>query len=936
MRQIWRPLGPFLDLLFCNCEGYMTAAEHSFAEYMQWVRDNQMDSAIFYNTTGVTVRDQKYLASFERAQRSGVEPQEPAERDARLAMHTMTYPEDDARETRGLYRQKTVALAFEALNVLHKLADYYPPEWMTGEIGDPALENEGHRLIRVTRDILLDWDPILKGLEQAVSADPNSWQDLIVTNYTQPLDWHNTGSDHVAGLDAATPTPDPAFDLAQVQDGILRSHGPVGTTIRHGALMLFTVRKTDKARTFIARLMQDQLIRFADGAGQGANPTLFANIVLTPQGLMEMGMFRQTLEMFPTEFREGLAERSGLVGDMRENHPRNWILPDRNGPAFCDPESAQPKFPPVEMGEIDFVFQLRSTDADPKILEDAALRIARDAAPGATLEAIEMLHIKSDAETGRFRDHFGFVDGISQPKPRIPDETPSGLARDRVALGEVVLGYRNDRDDGPPTLFDTLDGTDRPDEMRTTWRNRYRAKAQRFQKDGSYLVIRKIGEDVSAFEGWLDSSKSSVAAQIGCTEDEARARLKAAIMGRRADGAPLVPPGETDNDFDYTGDKSGLACPHAAHIRRANPRRTSSDRAAPAEVRMEFERPTPRLVRRGMLFGNDGDRSRGLMFMAYAASIAEQYEVIQRWLNGGNPTDIASANNDPLTGVQPKDGRGTFRFVVDRHNAGTGLPEKVVVRAPLPPINHGDGNTAEPERHPFAPLYWGLYLFAPSRSALETMTRVWEGGYRPLGEFLEQAVGDDQIGRLGQLAVDVRGREWKRLLEDFMTKDPSERDISPHVWSAIRYYAGGVLDLNGAVPDIPTAASAESAGRFPNPPCSEKWRNPDWEKQNVVLCAGYPQVMKVLADWNISRRKSSFAASFPTRANLCHPAAGRQLHLPRRQISVQATRWHRGRAAAQLSRGVCGNQRRAAGLPGGRSISGRIPGGQGDSRQMQG
>ena len=227
-------------------------------------------------------------------------------------------------------------------------------------------------------------------------------------------------------------------------------------------------------------------------------------------------------------------------------------------------------------------------------------------------------------------------------------------------------------------------------------------------------------------------------------------------------------------------------------------------------------------------------------------------------------------------------------------------------------------------------------MFAPSRSALETMTGVWEGGYRPLGEFLEQAVGDDQIGRLGQLADDVRGREWKRLLEDFMTEDPSERDISPHVWSAIRYYAGGVLDLNGAVPDIPTAASAESAGRFPNPPCSEKWRNPDWEKQNVVLCAGYPQVMKVLADWNISRRKSSFAASFPTRANLCHPAAGRQLHLPRRQISVQATRWHRGRAAAQLSRGVCGNQRRAAGLPGGRSISGRIPGGQGDSRQMQG
>ena len=57
MRLIWKPLGPFLDLLFCNCEGYVTASEHSFEEYAQWVRDNQMDSAIFYTTTGRTIRD---------------------------------------------------------------------------------------------------------------------------------------------------------------------------------------------------------------------------------------------------------------------------------------------------------------------------------------------------------------------------------------------------------------------------------------------------------------------------------------------------------------------------------------------------------------------------------------------------------------------------------------------------------------------------------------------------------------------------------------------------------------------------------------------------------------------------------------------------------------------------------------------------------------
>ena len=56
MRLIWKPLGPFLDLLFCNCEDYVTAGDHGFDEYAQWVRDNQIDSAIFYSTTGLTVR----------------------------------------------------------------------------------------------------------------------------------------------------------------------------------------------------------------------------------------------------------------------------------------------------------------------------------------------------------------------------------------------------------------------------------------------------------------------------------------------------------------------------------------------------------------------------------------------------------------------------------------------------------------------------------------------------------------------------------------------------------------------------------------------------------------------------------------------------------------------------------------------------------------
>lgn len=842
MRQIWRPLGPFLDLLFCNCEGYVTATEHSFEEYMQWVRDNQMDSAIFYNTTGVTVRDQKYLAGLERAQRNG----KTGEELAKLSMH---YPEDDATATRLAYPEKTIELGFEALNVLHKLADYYPPEWMTGPIGEANRPNEGHRLLRVTREILSGWDPFLHLVEQAAAANPNGPQAGILAAYAAPLGWYKSGTAYVAELDARPLPPDPLLDRRNVQSGILKAHGSAETPVRQGTVMLFSVRHAEDARSFVKSLMERHILRFdGDGNHQSANG-LIGNIAFTPQGLLEMGMFPEILDRFPKEFREGLAQRSGLVGDMRENHPRNWILPERNGPALVGLLPAEVTLPPVELNEVDFILQLRSSEADAAAFRAAAITLAKEAT-GATLEAVEWLHVDLD-NNGRFRDHFGFVDGISQPRPRLPDQGEAGLPRDAAALGEVLLGYGNDRGDGPPAPFDTLDGPGAAGAPNSSWRHRYHEKALSFQKDGSYLVVRKIGENVPAFEAWLDREKNPIAEATGWSAEEAKRRLKAAIMGRNEDGTPLVTPISADlNDFDYRGDAEGLRCPHAAHIRRANPRRTERDLTAPPEVRREFDRPTPRLVRRGMLLGKEGDASRGLMFMAYASSISEQYEVIQRWLNGGNPTDVSSANNDPLTGVRPKDGEGAFRFVAtcDRPD---GTHKEVVLSIPLPPADQPPHRNAEPGRHPFTPLYWGLYLFAPSRSALTMMTEHWKDGYKPLGEFLEKAVGDARIARLWKLDEKARAQEWKRILEDFMTKDPSERDISPHVWAAIRYYAGGVLDLDGPLPFHPAEDDARDAdGRRPNPPCSDLWRNPDWETQRVKLCAGLPQVMKVLADWD--------------------------------------------------------------------------------------
>ncbi len=855
MRQIWRPLGPFLDLLFCNCEGYVTATEHSFDEYIQWVRDNQVESAIFYATTGLTVRDHKYLSKLEAVQRGWDKALvDPNARELALATTTMPYPDEEADKTRSDPRNwgKTLELGFEAMNVLFKLADYYPPEWLTGmtEIGNEKKMGEGHRLLRATREILSGWDQFLIDVKAEIAKDPDTDFHKEVAKrlagaehvYREPLNWYRTGTAHLKSIDAPPPPmpPEgPTIDVTDIQAGILKPHGSITNQVRHGALLMFTVRDAEAARLWIGSLLADHKISF-----EGGDPTakLFANIAFTSTGLRHLAMHSDKLDRFPKEFREGMAQRSGILGDMREHHPRNWQLPVRNGPAFLDEAFEPVTLPPVELEEVDFVLQLRSTHDDGgAALEQFAKQLALEAA-GATLEAIEWLNVQQNGDE-RFVDHFGYIDGISQPKPAYKGGTEP-TKRDRVALGEVLRGYANDRQDGPPAEFDTLDG----DGSKTHWRKYWHREALAFQNNGSYLVVRKIGMETDAFNRWLDEQQGDVAAQLNISAAEARALLMAKVMGRDKIGDPLVAPppagmpARAQNDFDFAGDLSGKICPHAAHIRRANPRKADMSLNSPVETRAEFNRPSPRLLRRGMLFGEPGKG--GLMFMAYAASIAEQYEVIQRWLNGGNSTDVASANNDILTGVQPREGVNTFRFVAQRIGPD-GTSSDVVVRVPLPPVKlrpDGQPNPGDQGKHPFTPLYWGLYLFAPSRKALQDMV-TWKGIYIPIAEMLEEAVGKSTIGDAEALPEAASGKMWKRIIEDFVTRDPTERNISPSVWSAIRYNYGGAYRINGSMPVIKGAAVETSSNSGHN------WCQPNEDHQNVIICAGEDQVMQVLAQW---------------------------------------------------------------------------------------
>src|SRR5206468_8128902 len=89
--------------------------------------------------------------------------------------------------------------------------------------------------------------------------------------------------------------------------------------------------------------------------------------------------------------------------------------------------------------------------------------------------------------------------------------------------------------------------------------------------------------------------------------------LASRMIGRTKDGVALAP--------GFAADPLGDGCPLFAHIRKANP----SDRTTEEPNRH-------RIIRRGISY-TESEADKGLLFVAYQASIERQFEhIYTRWL----------------------------------------------------------------------------------------------------------------------------------------------------------------------------------------------------------------------------------------------------------------------------------------------------------------
>lgn len=225
---------------------------------------------------------------------------------------------------------------------------------------------------------------------------------------------------------------------------------------------------------------------------------------------------------------------------------------------------------------------------------------------------------------GGTRLHFGFRDGISQPKVRWDDDEPGA---DSIDFRHFVLGYWSQDVQSFPRAAPWAD----------------------LVRDGSYGIFQWVYQDVAAFESFLTANAAKVA--NGLPPAQAREWLAAKMMGRWRDGTPLALSPDSPDDqlsdateFGYANDQMGLRCPLNAHVRIANRRDQDLDDV----VAPTFRAGGPHLLRRGMAYGPelvgevDDGKDRGLVGMFLCSNPRNQFFILMNWINKADFSPVFS------------------------------------------------------------------------------------------------------------------------------------------------------------------------------------------------------------------------------------------------------------------------------------------------------
>src|ERR687889_198067 len=378
-----------------------------------------------------------------------------------------------------------------------------------------------------------------------------------------------------------------------------------------GTYLLLRIDEPADGRALVRRL-----IPLVDSGHASAEPQhgAWITVAFSYAGLQALGVPQESLDSFAPEFREGMAARAALLGDVGDSSPEHWEKP---------------------LGTSDVHVALAALSPDRERLQ-AVVEKARRA--HAELAGVEVIWRQDCYQLESGRTSFGFKDGIGQPAIEGSGSPTSNPKERPLKAGEIILGYRDETGEFPPMPAPDVLG-----------------------RNGTYVVFRKLHTRVAAYRRYLRAKAAS---------REEEALLGAKTVGRWPSGAPLALAPEHDdpalgadpkrnNAFSYGDDLLVFKCPAGAHARRANPR-DALDGEMLTDVRLH------RMIRRGTSYGpmlpegvlEDDGADRGIVFVFVGTHLGRQFEFVKtQWLNDGIFIG-APAEKDPLVG--PNDGTGAF------------------------------------------------------------------------------------------------------------------------------------------------------------------------------------------------------------------------------------------------------------------------------------
>ncbi len=772
IRQIVDDAGPLLDSIFCHCEDYSSySTGQGYPAFRNWVRSRQVNASFFFaSQPELTIEDMRYLQRFEDAHRTSLAQrtasadddsvvQAPGKTSRKKQPDNNKQPDDACCEFDAIATNLIVLEPRrQALLDLEKRPEHERKKY-EADLADSYFKGVGK---------LYALDALFRGGAEAgfyyhvshLLLDPldpferKSKNEALKKLGPLLAQWRETYrklGKPLSKLPCRIEHPD---DDADIQGGIVK--GYQGMNVGAFVFVRFNQAQSpgEVLRKLLPRITNHQQANALAAGGTAVN------VALTLHGLKALGIGERVLADLPQEFREGLEARAGLLGDVGDGHPSKWKRPGRNWPPT--PGQPQEESQEIDLSTVDLVLLVRKS-VQPDKLDQPNKRkqywqwsdkhplknVIKELVPDADILHVQPLFRQE--QKGKVKEHFGFADGISNPEPYSEHSNQTGKDwTNQVALGDILLGYENDHGD--------VYSTGNPD-------------TERLLHNGTFMVVRKIDQKVDAFHKLL-----GVTDQHGVEQSQ----LAAKLMGRTPDGVPLVSqPPKDGNSFSYSDDSQGKTCPLQSHVRRANPR------TPPTWSRYGRKQAVPRIVRRGFSYGpryaDNRAEQRGLMFMAFNASLAEQYEVIQTWLNGGNSTGLYSRDRDPI---------------VSHHQGGQ------VIKMPT-----DDGKCAEAHKvdDALTVLQWGMYLFVPSISALDWLAtkdaRAGKGpaavGSRPSARAER---GNELIARLRQRTNMSDGdalQVWKGFLNNYgidNLSDPEAINNVQALWAAIREIHDGVLE----------------------------------------------------------------------------------------------------------------------------------------------